>query len=95
MEKVFKVGYAKVNVTPPMGIDVTGYYKVRKADGVLDELNAVAIALNLGEKTVAIVAIDCLGTPKDFADICRENASKKTGLPFDAIFIHSTHSHRP
>ena len=31
MEKVFKVGYGKVNVTPPMGIDVGGYFKVRKA----------------------------------------------------------------
>ena len=93
MEKVFKVGYGKVNVTPPMGVEVAGYYQVRKANGVLDELNAIATAFNLGDKTAVIVAIDCLGTPKDFADACRENASKKTGLPFDAIFIHSTHTH--
>lgn len=93
MEKVFKVGYGKVNVTPPMGIEVAGYYQVRKANGVLDELSAIATAFNLGDKTAVIVAIDCLGTPKDFADACRENASKKTGLPFDAIFIHSTHTH--
>lgn len=93
MENIFKVGYSKVNVTPPMGIDVAGYYKVRNADGVLDELSAVALALNLGKKTVVIVAIDCLGVPKEFADVCRENASKKTGVPFDAIFIHGTHTH--
>ena len=93
MEKVFKVGYGKVNITPPMGVEVAGYYQVRKANGVLDELSAIATAFNLGDKTAVIVAIDCLGTPKDFADACRENASKKTGLPFDAIFIHSTHTH--
>ena len=31
-------GFARVNITPMMGIPVVGYYKERLADGVLDDL---------------------------------------------------------
>ncbi len=93
MENIFKVGYAKVNVTPTMGINVAGYYKIRKADGVLDELSAIALTFNLKDTTVALVAIDCLGVSKEFADKCKEVVSEKTGLPRDAIFLHGTHTH--
>ena len=55
MSKVFKAGYAKANITPPMGIDVRGYFKVRKADGVLDELETVALALSLDDKKVLLI----------------------------------------
>lgn len=93
MQKIFKVGYAKLDVTPPMGIEVAGYYKTRIADGVLDNIEAVAIALNLGDKTVALVAIDCLGVSKSFTDKCKQNVNAKTGIDCDAIFIHGTHTH--
>ena len=93
MENIFKVGYAKVNVTPPMGIKIAGYYQVRIADGVLDELEAVALTFNLNDVTTAIVAIDCLGISKAFADKCKDAIVKKTGLDRDALFLHGTHTH--
>ncbi len=93
MKDVFKVGISKVNVTPPMGIEVAGYYKMRNADGVLNDIQAVALALSFGKTTVALVAIDCLGISKDFADVCKKEVNAKTGIPCDAIFIHGTHTH--
>ena len=45
------VGYGKIDITPPMGIDVCGYFKERKADGVLDNLEIVAIAVKKADKT--------------------------------------------
>ena len=32
MANNLKVGYARVNITPPMGVNIAGYYKVRIAD---------------------------------------------------------------
>ena len=93
MNNVFKVGIAKLDVTPPLGIDVAGYYKERKADGVLNDLQVVALALNLNDTLVALVAIDCLGISKDFANECKRVANLKTGVDCDAIFIHGTHTH--
>ena len=42
-------GFSRVNITPAMGTPLGGYYKVRLADGVTDELEANALALSHGE----------------------------------------------
>ena len=78
MSKVFKAGYAKANITPPMGIDVRGYFKVRKADGVLDELETVALALSLDDKKVLLISIDNCSAPNDFVDLARTKINEKT-----------------
>ena len=47
-----KVCFARVNVTPIMGINISGYYKVRLADGVLDDVEINAIAIQKSNDTV-------------------------------------------
>ena len=55
MANNLQVGYARVNVTPPLGVNLAGYYKVRFADGVLDELEVCAVAVKAGDDTVIVV----------------------------------------
>ena len=43
-------GFARVNITPPMGMPIAGYYQVRLAEKVLDELEANAVAVAAGEE---------------------------------------------
>ncbi len=93
MSKGLKVGYAKANINPPMGIHITGYFKVRKAEGILDDLETVAIALNHGEKTMVMITVDNCGIGKPQYKRFRETLAQKLSLPIDAIFIHSTHTH--
>lgn len=88
-----KVGFARADITPPMGIDIAGYYKVRKADGVLDNLEVNALAISDGKKTVLLIAIDHLGIVKEILDGYKEAIAERTGISVDAIFIHSTHTH--
>ena len=65
MEKAnLKVGFGRVNITPPMGIFVAGYAVQRYADGVLDELEINAIALDDGNKKVVMLSIDNIGIAK-------------------------------
>ena len=59
MNKLF-AGFARVNVTPMMGIGIDGYYKPRYAEGVLDELEINALALACGETRVVLLSIDHL-----------------------------------
>jgi hypothetical protein len=92
MDKL-QVGYASVNITPPMGIDIAGYYKVRKAEGVLDDLEAVAVAFSCNGKKTLLMSIDHCGIAKAILDVYKQAISEKTGLPVDAIMIHSTHTH--
>jgi len=88
-----QVGFARVNITPQMGIDVAGYYKIRRAEGVLDDLEINAVAVNHGETTVLIMTIDNCNIPTEYALMVRNAISSSTGIPCEAIYIHATHTH--
>ena len=48
-----KVGFGCANINPPMGIPLRGYFKERLAEGIIDdlEINALAIECN-GERVL-------------------------------------------
>lgn len=88
-----KAGFSRVNITPPMGIDISGYYIKRIADGVLDELEINTLAVSKDGNTVLLMAVDAMGMNKEYVDSMKEYITAATDIPTDAIFIHSTHSH--
>ncbi len=88
-----QVGFARVNMTPPMGVNISGYYKVRIADGVLDELTLNAVAFKNGDKTYVIVTADHCGIRMYLVNDFKAEITKRTGLKEDQIFIHATHTH--
>lgn len=92
-DNILKVGYAKVNITPMMGIPVAGYFIERLADGVLDNLHARAVALNQNGKTILMMAVDHCGLVEGFQKPTREAVSKELGVPEENIYIHATHTH--
>ena len=57
----FQVGYAQVNINPPLGIGIYGYYVPRYAQGFLDDLEASALALSCGGKKIVLISLDHLG----------------------------------
>ena len=64
-----QVGYASVNINPPLGIGMMGYYIPRYAKGFLDDLEASAMALSLESETVLLISVDtCL----IFTEQCRQ-----------------------
>lgn len=93
MANKLMAGFGRANITPPMGIDIAGYFKVRKADGVLDELEVNALALKFGDKTVLLITVDHCGIVKVIMDGFKAEITQKTGVPADCIFIHATHTH--
>ena len=93
MENKLQVGFSRLDITPPMGVPVIGYFKVRIADGVLDNLEVNAIALRHGKDTVLLLSVDNCAINREKADEFKKAISDKTGVPTDAIFIHATHTH--
>ncbi len=91
--KELKAGFGRVNITPPMGIDIVGYFIKRNADGVLDELEANAVALALGDQKVLLMSVDHCGLFKSIIDGFKSAINEQTGVCIDAIYIHSTHTH--
>lgn len=88
-----RAGFSRLNVTPPLGIPMTGYYKPRFAEGVLDDLEVNALALAVDEKKVVLLSVDNCGFTAPVAYAYRQHICEETGLPLDCVFLHTTHTH--
>lgn len=88
-----QAGFSRVNVTPPLGIPMVGYYKPRFAEGVLDELEVNALALAVGEKKVVLLSVDNCGFSNTVSTVYRDHICEVTGLSLDCVFLHATHTH--
>ena len=87
-----KVGFARIDITPDIGIDIAGYYVKRVADGMLDPLYANAVALDCGERAV-MISLDNLGINQEILNIYRKKVAEATNIPYEGIFISCTHTH--
>ena len=90
---MLKVGFARLDITPPLGTHLDGYFHARFASGVLDPLELNAIALNDGEKTVVMIAADLLGI--DIADgkHIKKKIEERLGLSEECVLLHAIHQH--
>ncbi len=94
MANNLRAGYARVNITPPLGVNIAGYFNERLADGVLDELEACALAVEAGGNTAVLITVDHCGLGKEFLNDWRAAIAEKAGISAEAVFIHSTHTHQ-
>ncbi|MSU48819.1 MAG: hypothetical protein EXS37_07000 [Opitutus sp.] len=88
-----RVGAAAVNITPPVGIPMAGYYSTRLAEGTHDDLHAKAIVFEQDGAKVALVALDLVTVARPTVDEARRLITQTTGVPGDAVMISATHSH--
>ena len=58
---MLKAGFARLDVTPPLGAELSGYFHIRHAKGILDTLDLNAVAVSNGTDTVILMAIDFIG----------------------------------
>ncbi len=90
---MFKAGFARVDVTPPLKTILTGYFTDRISDGVLDPIELNALAINDGEKTALVITSDFMYTIEKAMNRFRSLISDATGVEIDNIFIQSVHQH--
>ena len=57
-------GAAAIDITPPPGAPMAGYYHARAAEGVHDPLHARALVLDSGGTRAALVVLDLITTPR-------------------------------
>ena len=88
-----RVGVASVDVTPPKGTPMAGYYHERGAEGTHDPLYAKAILLDDGQTKAVLVALDLISTTRPFVEEARRLIQQQSGVPAENIMISGTHSH--
>ena len=89
----FKVGYAEVNINPPLGAGVSGYYIPRYGKGFLDDLMSEVMILSLGEKKIVLISVDVCGFDKSVLAEVKKGITEKTGIPGENVFLAATHTH--
>jgi len=88
-----RVGAAAVNITPPPGIGLAGYYFDRGAQGTNDDLFAKALVLEQDGVQAAFVALDLISTTRPMVEASRREIEKTTVVRGDQVMISATHAH--
>jgi neutral ceramidase len=88
-----QVGAAEIDITPPVGYRMAGYFVERLSTGVHDPLHAKALVLQQGSQRLALVACDLIGVSRSQTVRARALASQRTGIPVSNIVICATHTH--
>ena len=88
-----KIGFARLDMTPPLGVPMAGYFFERLAEGVLDPLYLNAVAFSDGENTAVVMTCDLEGIASVTMDKWLPQIAETVGLPKEALFIACTHTH--
>ncbi|MCP5111729.1 MAG: hypothetical protein GY953_12940, partial [bacterium] len=89
-----KAGAAKVDITPPLAIPLSGYADRKgPATGIHDPLNAAVIAFDDGGRRAAIITLDILDLSLADGDAIKAAVSRATGIARDHILINVSHTH--
>lgn len=88
-----KAGFGRREVNPKLGTSIVGYFKERKAGGILDDLEVNVLALSAKDVKSLIISVDNLYIRKDLTDVFRAELSKYTHVTAENIIIAVTHTH--
>ena len=90
---MLKAGFSRVDITPPLGSFVAGYFRERYAKGVLDPIYLNTIAVSDESETAVIITADLLYITANYADEIRALIEERTGIPANHIMISCLHQH--
>lgn len=93
MEKKLYAGYAKVVVTPPMGLRIPGSFNHRYADGVITDLYLRATAFSDGEKKAVIFSCDAISIKAPAYELVRDKIAQRCNMDPDGVYINCLHPH--
>ena len=63
-----KIGFAQEIITPPIGVDLAGYFNERLNVGMYDDLYVKSIVFEVEGKRCGIVVFDLLGYSQGIRD---------------------------
>ena len=88
------VGFAAVDITPPVGVTMAGYSsRDRAAESVETPLTAQALVVESGDCIGAMAFTDLIAVSPDIVAQVRDMVSEATGIERDAIMICGSHTH--
>ena len=90
---MFKAGFSRVKINPMMGIGLQGYYVLRSAAGILDDLEINTLAVSSDGKEAVFLSVDHCGIRQSTMDAFRNLIAENNNLPVESVFVSATHTH--
>lgn len=89
-----KLGCSKVCITPPVGVDLSGYgLREQPSVGIHDDLFARALFLKQGKEQLLWLHCDLIGVEQNRVRTLRKLMLKELSLTEQQILISTTHTH--
>lgn len=94
MTSQLQVGFARRDITPPPGIDLSGFgFRFGASLGSLEPLEVGVIAATYGEQTLLLLGFDLIGFTIEHLAILRARMAAATGVPGENQMWTCTHTH--
>jgi hypothetical protein len=94
MPPFLRAGVARVEITPPPGLDLTGFIaRENPSTGLRDPLYARALVLDDERRQIALVSCDLLGFASELVADIRARVAVATGIPGPQVMLTATHTH--
>jgi neutral ceramidase len=91
--RTFRAGAATSNITPWLGVSISGGFQDVKARHVHDELHARCLVLDDGETRLAFAIVDVALLGRELIDEAKSRIREHTGIPPTHVLIAATHTH--
>jgi len=87
-------GLAKVDITPQVGVDLTGYSaRLEPSTGIHDRLFCRALVLSDGVTEAALVECDTLGFGLEYTRQVKRLIEEQVAIPAANVMVAATHTH--
>lgn len=90
-----KIGFAKVDITPRLGMELYGYsgYLNRYATAVRDKLWARSMAVSDGNQVAVVVSCEIVFITRELTDEVRRLVKQELGQDTIDVMLHAIHTH--
>jgi hypothetical protein len=92
-KSTFAAGFASVEYTPELGLELQGQMTRRVATEVRDPLSANAMALRQNDLTVVLITLDICTLDEQFVRETQRIFEKQNNISAAHLLIHATHTH--
>lgn len=88
-----QVGVSRVDITPKIGHNLSGWHLRREAEKCVTPLLARALVLDNSNLRVVLITCDLLAFHEPLSTQIREEVANAAGTKFDNVFLFPSHNH--
>ncbi|MCK9265451.1 neutral/alkaline non-lysosomal ceramidase N-terminal domain-containing protein [bacterium] len=90
---MIKAGFGTVDITPPLGSALQGYFGPRESELIHDPLFANSMVIDDGNQRICLISCDLISLNKEVSDKTRTLLKKRFSIPENNVIICGTHTH--